>query len=243
MKTIRSVYGAGPRSLAGDGAVRRGRTRHEDRRPRHRDDGDGARPALLPRRPRRRVRLALARTGAHGGGRREARVGQLHEGALVGSDLVALALTWPDVGPLLSGIGVWSGRILLDCTNPEPPSGRGLLLGHSTSGAEQIAKGAAGARVVKALNHLYAEALDALRRDGAAPRPVAFYCGDEDASKEVVASLLDGVGLRPVDAGPLASARYLEPLAALMVELVRGRGRAPVEAARLVDAPRQPARV
>jgi len=169
--------------------------------------------------------------------------GSSYEGALVGSDLVALALTWPDVGPLLSGIGVWSGRILLDCTNPEPPSGRGLLLGHSTSGAEQIAKGAAGARVVKALNHIYAEALDALRRDGAAPRPVAFYCGDEDASKEVVASLLDGVGLRPVDAGPLASARYLEPLAALMVELVRGRGRAPVEAARLVDAPRQPARV
>lgn len=164
--------------------------------------------------------------------------GSSYEGALAGSDLVALALTWSDVGPLLPRIGVWGGRILLDCTNPEPASGRGLLLGHTTSGAEQIAAAAAGARVVKALNHIYAEALDALRGNGTSPRPVAFYCGDEDASKEMVAGLLDGVGLRAVDAGALSSARYLEPLAALMVELVRGRGRAPVEVARLVAVPR-----
>ena len=168
--------------------------------------------------------------------------GSSYEGALVGSDLVALALTWGDVAPLLSGIGVWGGRILLDCTNPEPATGRGLLLGHSTSGAEQIAKAASGARVVKALNHIYAEALDALRGNGASPRPVSFFCGDEAASKEVVEELLGGVGLRPVDAGPLESARYLEPLAALMVELVRGQGRSPVEAARLLDVPARLAR-
>jgi predicted dinucleotide-binding enzyme len=163
--------------------------------------------------------------------------GSSYEGALVGSDLVVLALAWSDVGPLLSGIGVWGGRILLDCTNPEPVSGRGLLLGHSTSGAEEIARAASGARVVKALNHIYAEALDALRGDGATPKPAAFFCGDEDDSKEVVARLLEESGLRAVDAGPLSSARYLEPLAALMVELVRGRGRAPAEVARMVDVP------
>ena len=91
-----------------------------------------------------------------------------------------------------------------------------------------------GACVVKALNHIYAEALDALRGNGA--RPVAYYCGDDAGAKQLVASLLDGVGLRAVDAGPLRSARYLEPLAALMVELVRGQGRAPVEVARLTEA-------
>jgi hypothetical protein len=161
--------------------------------------------------------------------------GTSYEGALVGGDLVALAAVWRDVPAVLAAAGVWSGRILLDCTNPEPETGRGLVLGHATSGAEQIARAAAGARVVKALNHIYAEALDALR--GGGTRPVAFHCGDEEASKGVVASLLEEAGLRAVDAGPLSSARYLEPLAALMVELVRGRGRAPVEAARLVDVP------
>src|SRR5262249_37345574 len=105
--------------------------------------------------------------------------GSSYEGALVGSDLVALAAVWRGVPPLLAGIRVWSGRILLDCTNPEPESGRGLVLGHATSGAEQIARAADGARVVKALNHIYAEALDAVRGNGAGRGPVAFYCGDE----------------------------------------------------------------
>jgi 8-hydroxy-5-deazaflavin:NADPH oxidoreductase len=161
--------------------------------------------------------------------------GSSYEGALVGSDLVALAAVWRDVPSILGTSGVWSGRILLDCTNPEPETGRGLVLGHVTSGAERVAQAAPGARVVKALNHVYAEALDALRANGGGRAPVAFYCGDEETSKAAVAGLLEEAGLRAVDAGPLASARYLEPLAALMVELVRGRGRAPVEVARLVD--------
>lgn len=168
--------------------------------------------------------------------------GSSYEGALVGTDLVALAAVWQDVDAVLNGvgvgigIGVWGGRILLDCTNPEPAAGRGLVLGHTTSGAEQIALRARGALVVKALNHIYAEALDALRKGDAGKGPVAFYCGDDSGAKALVASLLDGSGLRAVDAGPLTSARYLEPLAALMVELVRGQGRAPAEVARLTEA-------
>jgi 8-hydroxy-5-deazaflavin:NADPH oxidoreductase len=161
--------------------------------------------------------------------------GGSYEGALVGSDLVALAAVWADVEGVLAEIPIpaWTGRILVDCTNPEPATGRGLLLGHTTSGAEEIARRARGALVVKALNHIYAEALDALRGHGAGP--IAFYCGDDGGAKALVAGLLDGSGLRAVDAGPLRSARYLEPLAALMVELVHGQGRAPVEVARLTE--------
>ena len=159
--------------------------------------------------------------------------GSSYEGALVGSDLAVLAAAWQDVDSVLAAVHSWAGRVLLDCTNPEPVEGRGLLLGHSTSGAEEIARKASGACVVKALNHIYAETLDTLRGHGT--RPVAFYCGDDAVAKELVASLLDGVGLRAVDAGPLRSARYLEPLAALMVELVRWQGRPPVEVARLTE--------
>lgn len=166
--------------------------------------------------------------------------GSSHEGALVGSDLVAVAQTWGDVFGALAGVGPWGGRILLDCTNPEPPEGRGLMVGHVTSGAEEIARRAPDARVVKALNHIYAETLDSLR-DGAV-RPVAFLCGDDAPARDVVAGLLAEAGLRPVDAGPLRCARYLEPLAALMVELVRARGLAPVEVAGLAQAPGASAR-
>jgi predicted dinucleotide-binding enzyme len=54
--------------------------------------------------------------------------------------------------------------------------------------------------------------------------PAAFYCGDEPASKLRVAAWLDSLGLQPVDAGPLSSARLLEPLAQLAVELVENQG-------------------
>jgi 8-hydroxy-5-deazaflavin:NADPH oxidoreductase len=162
-----------------------------------------------------RGRTAAAALGASamGGGCRE---------AVERAGLVALAALWEDVPGILERSGPWSGRILLDCSNPERSDGRGLAIGHTTSGAEEIARRAPGARVVKALNHVYAEVLDAL--EPGEPGPTAFYCGDDPDAKAAVAAVLAGAGLRGLDAGPLASARYLEPLAALMVELVRGRG-------------------
>jgi hypothetical protein len=130
-------------------------------------------------------------------------VGSSYAGAAAGSDLVALAVTWSDVAPVLESVDPWSGCTLLDCTNPEPPEGRGLLLGHVRSGAEEIARMAAEARVVKALNHLYAEALDAVGRGGS--RLTAFYCGDDAGARRAVADLLESAGLRPVDAGSAAA--------------------------------------
>jgi len=165
-----------------------------------------------------RGRIAAGALGgqASGGGCRE---------AVERGELTVLAALWSDVPEILRRSGPWDGRILLDCSNPEPSNGRGLEIGHATSGAEEIARIARGARVVKALNHLYAEALDLA--EGCVPGPAAFYCGDDAEAKAAVAGLLSGAGLTAVDAGPLTSARYLEPLAALMVELVRGQGRDP----------------
>ena len=46
-----------------------------------------------------------------------------------------------------------------------------------------------------------------------------YYCGDDQAAKAVVAKLIAELDAEPVDAGPLASARYLEPASMLMVQL------------------------
>ena len=43
--------------------------------------------------------------------------------------------------------------------------------------------------------------------------------GDDAAAKDVVRSLTDDLDLEPVDAGPLASARYLESLGMLYIHL------------------------
>jgi predicted dinucleotide-binding enzyme len=82
--------------------------------------------------------------------------------------------------------------------------------------------------VVKAFNYLYAELL---QDAGALARvsPSIFYCGDQEKARETVRALVLSCGLDPVDCGPLVNARYLEPLAMLMVQLVRTQGWAPAD--------------
>ncbi len=61
--------------------------------------------------------------------------------------------------------------------------------------------------------------------------PSIFLCGDSRDAVRRVSELIASCGLEPIDCGPLASARYLERLALLMVRLVRERGWLPTGAA------------
>ncbi|MEP6768279.1 MAG: NADPH-dependent F420 reductase [Acidobacteriota bacterium] len=146
------------------------------------------------------------------------------------AEVAVLATRWENTPEILGQAGAFEGRVLIDATNPETEDGRALAVGHSTSGAEAIARWAPDARVVKAFNHTYAELLD---RGPVFPGALAsvLYCGDDGGAKASVARLIADCGFDPVDAGPLTSARYLEPLAFLFVELVRGLNRDPSEVA------------
>ena len=46
-----------------------------------------------------------------------------------------------------------------------------------------------------------------------------FYCGDDPPPSRPSTSSIDDLAFDPVDAGPLTSARYLEPLAMLYIHL------------------------
>jgi predicted dinucleotide-binding enzyme len=46
-----------------------------------------------------------------------------------------------------------------------------------------------------------------------------LVAGDDAASKAIVRKLAEGIGFDSVDAGPLKSARYLEPLGMLNITL------------------------
>jgi hypothetical protein len=148
------------------------------------------------------------------------------EVALQFGDLSILALPWPAGLELIRNAVVPADRILLDVSNPETADGRGLGLGWSTSGAEELARAAPAARVIKGFSHFYAELLEQeVTFDGGTPS--VLYCGDDADAKAVVRSLIASCGLDPVDAGALAAARYLEPLAMLTVGLVREQGWGP----------------
>lgn len=73
------------------------------------------------------------------------------------------------------------------------------------------------ARVVCAFKNVPSEALHDLSRTLASD---VLLCGDDDAARREVATLVEHVpGLRAIDAGPLRLARYVEGLTALLVSI------------------------
>jgi len=126
---------------------------------------------------------------------------------------------WSQAENALKSAGSLNGKILIDCINPLKPDYSGLAVGLTTSAAEEDAKVAKGAKVVKAFNTTFAALMASESRMFGDTPPTGFYCGDDAAAKAVVSDLIRDTGLDPVDAGPLEMARCLEPLGFLMIDL------------------------
>ena len=148
-----------------------------------------------------------------------ARHGTPREAAQEG-DAVLLAVHWSRVDDVLKQAGDLSGKVIVSCSLPMNADNTALVVAHTSSGAEQLAKRVPKARVVSAFNTVPSEVLFgvfAARRK--ASRPSLVYCGDNASSKKMVAELIRDVGFEPVDAGPLQIARYTEPFALLVAQL------------------------
>ncbi len=147
------------------------------------------------------------------------------------SDIIVLATPWPAVADAIAALGDLTGKVLIDCTNPLSLNGDGSLslsLGSSTSGAEEIARLAVGARVAKAFNTYGFENFADSNYPGYGElKPVMFYCSDDDEAKVIVDKLAKDLGFDPVDTGGLGMARSLEPLALLWIRLSVRRDRNP----------------
>lgn len=146
--------------------------------------------------------------------------------AIAASTVVILAVPYAAAAEVARTIPDWAGRILVDATNPLAPGLAGLSIGTHTSGAEQIAAAAHGARVVKAFNTTGAENMADSRYPGGLPfMPV---CGDDAAARAAVIALASLIGFDAVDLGELKAARYLEPFAMtwihMAIKLGHGRG-------------------
>jgi 8-hydroxy-5-deazaflavin:NADPH oxidoreductase len=120
---------------------------------------------------------------------------------------------------VLRQAGDLSAKVILTCSLPMDAGNTSLVIGHSTSGAEELAKKAPKAKVVCAFNTVPSEVLFGVYARRKANRPSLVYCGDDARSKATAAELIRDVGFEPVDAGPLQIARYTEPFALLMAQL------------------------
>jgi predicted dinucleotide-binding enzyme len=144
--------------------------------------------------------------------------------AAASADVLILATGYGDAAAALKNIGSLNGKVLIDITNPLTADYMGLTLGHSTSAAEEIAKLAPGAQVVKAFNTLFAQVLAEGASLGGGQTVPVFVASDSDKAKQSTKALAESMGFTIIDAGGLKNARYLEPLAGLNIYLGYGAG-------------------
>ena len=166
--------------------------------------------------------------------RGHARAGTPREAA-ANADAVLLAVHWSRIDDVLKQAGSLSGKVVITCSLPMNADDTKLAVAHTSSGAEVLARKVRKAKVVSAFGTVPSEVLfdvfGAKRRRRR--RPSLFYCGNDQAAKEIAATLIRDVGFEPVDAGALRIARYLEPFALAMAQLAYDGDEGPELAYRL----------
>lgn len=164
-----------------------------------------------------REREKLERLARDSGG--VARAGTPAEAAR-DADVVLLAVHWSRVDEVLNQAGDLTGKVIVTCSMPMNADDTELVVGRTSSGAEELAKKAPSAHVVSAFGTVPSEVFfSVFETAGSGTRPSLFYCGDNAAAKMVAVQLIRDVGFEPLDVGPLRMARYTEPFTFLTARL------------------------
>ena len=145
--------------------------------------------------------------------------------AVASSDVVVLAVPWGGAEEAIRAAGDLKGKVVIDAINPLKPDLSGLTLGADTSAAEEIARWARGAKVVKAFNTIGAANFS--NPHFGSERASMFICGDDAGAKATAGQLAAELDFDVVDSGPLIGARWLEPMAVLWIYLAYQGGLGP----------------
>jgi len=132
-------------------------------------------------------------------------------------EVIILAVPHEAANDVARAIGTAAdGKVLIDVTNALDENME-LTVGFTTSAAEELQKQLPKAHLVKAFNTVFApnQSTGLVGKE----QLTAFVAGNDQKAKQVVMQLTQEMGFDPVDSGPLKSARYLEPMAALIIGL------------------------
>ena len=138
-------------------------------------------------------------------------------GTAPAGDIVILAVPYASAAQVLAQYGdALAGKVIIDISNTFNADAAGLVTPDGTSGAQEIAKAApASAHVVKAFNTVFGHVL-------AQGGPLdVLIAGDDADAKASVSAFIESLGLRPLDAGGLKVARWLEGTGLVMSSLAR----------------------
>jgi NADPH-dependent F420 reductase len=132
------------------------------------------------------------------------------------SDVIVLALPYGAIGDALKLAGDLSGKVLVDISNPVTADFQGLVVGHTTSAAEEIQALAPLTKVVKGFNTIFAQLLPREGRNGKTLQ--VFLAGDDEGAKDTVSTLATSLAFEPIDCGPLSNSRFIEPIGAMNIQ-------------------------
>jgi NADPH-dependent F420 reductase len=134
------------------------------------------------------------------------------------ADVIVLAVPFTNAEGVAAEIrDAVAGKPVVDTSNRMAYGADGPTIDNGPSNAERLAGWLPGSAVVKAFNTVFASnqadpIVAGVQLDG-------FVAADDAAAKAVVLELVDSIGLRPIDAGPLSRAQQLEQLAFLNIAL------------------------
>jgi 8-hydroxy-5-deazaflavin:NADPH oxidoreductase len=137
--------------------------------------------------------------------------------AVKDAEIVIVAVPYDKLGDVFRGLGsAVDDKVVIDATNHIDLENPGAVLSE-LSNAEEIQKRHPKVRVVKAFNTAFSVRMADPTVNGT--KLEGFVAGDDQAAKEIVLELVESIGFRPIDAGPLVMARVLEGMALLNVSL------------------------
>ena len=140
--------------------------------------------------------------------------------AVTGADAVLLAVHWSRVGDVLEQAGDLAGRLVLNCCVPLDDSDSEIVVGGTTSGAEELARLRPEARWVACFNTSPSESFASVfAAKGQGDPPHLLIYGDDAGAKRDAAPLIRAIGFEPLDAGGLRTGRFAEPFAMVTAEL------------------------
>jgi predicted dinucleotide-binding enzyme len=138
-------------------------------------------------------------------------------------ELLVVATQWSGTHNALTiaGPGNFAGKTVIDVTNPlvlRENAMPGFALGLNDSAGEQVQRWLPNANVVKAFNSVGNAHFFRPKFPGGPPD--MFYCGNDAAAKAQVRGILESFGWHPTDVGGIESARFVEPLCLLWVQIL-----------------------
>jgi len=135
--------------------------------------------------------------------------------AVIGADIVVLAVPGLLVEEITLSLGDLSGKIIIDPTNPLERSLLTLKHAVDTSNGEIIQAAAPDADVVKAFNTLnWKTMMDPDESGGPVSIPLA---GNSGSAKRKVTELVKEMGLDPIDLGGIENAHWIEGMLILWI--------------------------